>query len=111
MLSYSCATAVGDREHLQSLDGAPIPRERKIFLIGQKKYIFLLFSSFDQEFLPQLRAAAKASDILGMSFKKAAVVNISTALCSLQSVRETLPVFGAIALGYRTSKASDNLPH
>lgn len=68
-------------------------------------------ASFDQEFLPQLRAAAKASDIPGMSFKKAAVVNISTALSSLQSVKETLPLFGAIALGYRTSKASDNLPH
>lgn len=67
--------------------------------------------SFDQEFLPQLRAAAKASDIPGMSLKKAAVVNISTALSSLQSVKETVPLFGAIALGYRTSKASDNLPH
>lgn len=71
---------------------------------------FLLFAFFDQEFLPQLRAAAKASAIPGMSIKKAAVVNISTALSSLQSVSETVSVFGALALGYRTSKASDNLP-
>lgn len=64
-----------------------------------------------QEFLPLLRVAAKASDIKGMSCKKAAVVSISSALGSLQLAKEATAMFGATALAYRTSKASDDLPH
>lgn len=67
---------------------------------------FLLSASFHQEFLPYLREAVKASDISGMSCKKAAVVNISTSLGSLHLVKETLATFGATALPYRASKVS-----
>lgn len=62
--------------------------------------------SCPQEFLPQLRAAVKASDVPGMSCKKAAVVNISTSLGSMQFVKESLGLFGATALPYRVSKVS-----
>lgn len=71
---------------------------------------FLLSASFHQEFLPQLRAAVKASNIPGMSCKKAAVVNISTSLGSLHFVKKSLALFGATALSYRASKVSDRRP-
>nr|XP_046270645.1 C-factor-like [Scatophagus argus] len=60
-----------------------------------------------KEFLPQLLAAAKASKIPGMSNRKAAVINISSVLGSMQSVEQSYPFFPAIA--YRISKAGLNM--
>lgn len=55
-----------------------------------------------QEFLPFLRTAAKASKILGMSTRKAAVICISSCLGSVQSTMQTYEYFSAVP--YRISK-------
>ncbi|XP_031697346.1 uncharacterized protein LOC116379539 [Anarrhichthys ocellatus] len=56
-----------------------------------------------KEFLPHLRAAAKASRITGMSSSKAAVVSISSFLGSLEVVKQSYAHFRAVP--YRVSKA------
>ncbi|XP_030018343.1 uncharacterized protein LOC115438704 [Sphaeramia orbicularis] len=60
-----------------------------------------------KEFLPHLRAAAKASAMPGMSCSKAAIINISSLLGSMAAVKETYGFFPAIS--YRVSKASLNM--
>ncbi|XP_056262984.1 C-factor-like [Pseudoliparis swirei] len=60
-----------------------------------------------KEFLPHLRAAAKASRIPGMSTSKAAVVSISSFLASMETVKESYAFFPAIS--YRISKAGLNM--
>ncbi|XP_049924841.1 C-factor-like [Epinephelus moara] len=60
-----------------------------------------------KEFLPHLRAAAKASGMSGMSTSKAAVVNISSTLGSMEFVKHSYVSFPAVA--YRISKAGLNM--
>ncbi|XP_068575026.1 C-signal-like [Cebidichthys violaceus] len=60
-----------------------------------------------KEFLPHLRAAAKASGIPGMSSRKAAVVSITSLLSSMEYVKQTFGIFPAIS--YRVSKAGLNM--
>ncbi|XP_040918178.1 C-factor-like [Toxotes jaculatrix] len=60
-----------------------------------------------KEFLPLLRAAAKASDMPGMSSCKAAVINISSYLGSLEAVKHSYAALAAIS--YRISKTSLNM--
>ncbi|XP_034394521.1 C-factor-like isoform X3 [Cyclopterus lumpus] len=60
-----------------------------------------------KEFLPHLRAAAKASGTPGMSSSKAAVVSISSFLASLEIVKQSYDSFPAIS--YRISKAGLNM--
>ncbi|KAM7371759.1 hypothetical protein PAMP_008969 [Pampus punctatissimus] len=60
-----------------------------------------------KEFLPHLRAAAKASEMPGMSCNKAAVVSISSILGSLESVKLSYAYFSGIP--YRVSKATLNM--
>ncbi|XP_075936234.1 C-signal-like [Anarhichas minor] len=55
-----------------------------------------------KEFLPHLRAAAKASGITGMSSSKAAVVSIASFLGSLANVKQSYDMFSAVS--YRISK-------
>ncbi|XP_053195214.1 uncharacterized protein LOC128379563 [Scomber japonicus] len=59
-----------------------------------------------KEFLPHLRAAVQANGKPGMSCNKAAVINISSIMGSLDLVKPTYVHFPAMA--YRISKASDN---
>ncbi|XP_068435022.1 C-signal-like [Clinocottus analis] len=60
-----------------------------------------------KEFLPHLRAAAKASEAPGMSCSKAAVVNISSFLASMEIVKQSYGHFSGIS--YRISKAGLNM--
>ncbi|XP_070703587.1 C-signal-like [Pempheris klunzingeri] len=60
-----------------------------------------------KEFLPLLRAAVKASTLKGMSCCKAAVVNISTLLSSMEVMQQTYSFFPAVP--YRVSKAGLNM--
>uniref|UniRef100_A0A671YWK5 C-factor-like n=1 Tax=Sparus aurata TaxID=8175 RepID=A0A671YWK5_SPAAU len=60
-----------------------------------------------QEFLPHLRAAVKASKIPGMSTRKAAVVNITSFLGSMQLVKDTFSIFTYIP--YRIICAAEEL--
>ncbi|XP_074552655.1 uncharacterized protein LOC141809497 [Halichoeres trimaculatus] len=60
-----------------------------------------------QEFLPLLRDAVKASGIPGMSCSKAAIVNITSALGSMELVKLSYDKFPAIP--YRVSKAGLNM--
>ena len=60
-----------------------------------------------QEFLPDLRAAVKASGVSGMSCSKAAVVNISSVLGSMDFMKDLYALFSAVS--YRVSKVSDDL--
>ncbi|XP_038565913.1 C-factor-like [Micropterus salmoides] len=60
-----------------------------------------------KEFLPHLRAAAKASKMSGMSSSKAAVIGISALLGSMESVKESYSFLPAIS--YRISKAGLNM--
>ncbi|XP_049924843.1 C-factor-like [Epinephelus moara] len=56
-----------------------------------------------KEFLPHLRAAAKASGMSGMSTSKAAVINLASYLASMEKVKRQYTTFPAVA--YRISKA------
>ncbi|XP_076000175.1 C-signal-like [Genypterus blacodes] len=58
-----------------------------------------------QEFLPLLRAAAKASEKTGMSCSKAAIINMSTIMASMELVKS--PIMPAVS--YRISKAGLNM--
>ncbi|KAM6966288.1 C-signal-like [Tautogolabrus adspersus] len=60
-----------------------------------------------KEFLPLLRGAAKASKIPGMSCSKAAAVNISSIMGSMEMVKATYS-FSPV-LSYRVSKAGLNM--
>ncbi|KAI9539344.1 hypothetical protein NQZ68_005424 [Dissostichus eleginoides] len=60
-----------------------------------------------QEFLPHLRSAAKACGTPGMSTSKAAVVNISSTLASMQRIQQTYEFIPAVS--YRISKAALNM--
>ncbi|CAL9693197.1 unnamed protein product [Knipowitschia caucasica] len=60
-----------------------------------------------QEFLPHLRTAAKDSGMSGMHCRKAAVVNISSSLGSVQSALQSYEGFKAVP--YRVSKAALNM--
>ncbi|XP_037332784.1 C-signal-like [Pungitius pungitius] len=60
-----------------------------------------------KEFLPHLRAAAKASGTPGMSSGKAAVVNISSILGSIEGAKESYTTYPCIS--YRISKAALNM--
>ncbi|XP_054463987.1 C-factor-like [Anoplopoma fimbria] len=60
-----------------------------------------------KEFLPHLRAAAKASRMPGMSSSKATVVSISSLLGSMEAVEQTYVFFSAVS--YRISKAGLNM--
>ncbi|CAG01124.1 unnamed protein product [Tetraodon nigroviridis] len=60
-----------------------------------------------KEFLPFLRAAAKASKISGMSTRKAAVICISSLLGSVEGTRQTYEYFSV--LPYRVSKCALNM--
>ncbi|KAF3846245.1 hypothetical protein F7725_003323 [Dissostichus mawsoni] len=59
------------------------------------------------EFLPHLRSAAKACGTPGMSTSKAAVVNISSTLASMQRIQQTYEFIPAVS--YRISKAALNM--
>ncbi|KAK7881471.1 hypothetical protein WMY93_029880 [Mugilogobius chulae] len=60
-----------------------------------------------QEFLPYLRAAAKAHGKAGMSCCKAAVINVSTLGSSIQLTNDRYDEFKLVP--YRTSKAALNM--
>ncbi|XP_010728700.3 uncharacterized protein LOC104918591 [Larimichthys crocea] len=60
-----------------------------------------------KEFLPHLRVGAKASKMPGMSTRKAAVINMSSVLGSMQVVKESYSYFSAVS--YRISKAALNM--
>ncbi|MGH0146410.1 UNVERIFIED_CONTAM: hypothetical protein FKN15_045115 [Acipenser sinensis] len=60
-----------------------------------------------EEFLPCLKMAAQSSDLQGMCCRKAAVINLSTLVASIEKCPET---FGMAPLyPYRTSKAALNM--
>ncbi|KAK7939181.1 hypothetical protein WMY93_002507 [Mugilogobius chulae] len=63
--------------------------------------------SLIQEFLPYLRTAAKQSEMPGMSCRKAAVVNVSSTLGSIQHTPESYEHF--MAVPYRVTKAALNM--
>lgn len=63
--------------------------------------------SIIQEFLPYLRTAAKDSGMPGMSCRKAAVVNISSTLGSIEQTPQSYEHFKVIP--YRVSKAALNM--
>nr|XP_040045741.1 C-factor-like [Gasterosteus aculeatus aculeatus] len=60
-----------------------------------------------KEFLPHLRAAAKASGTPGMSSCKAAIVNISSILGSIEGAKESYATYPCFS--YRVSKAALNM--
>ncbi|XP_042360576.1 C-factor-like [Plectropomus leopardus] len=60
-----------------------------------------------KEFLPHLRSAVKASGMSGMSSSKAAVVNISSVLGSMEMIKQSYAAFPVIS--YRISKAGLNM--
>ncbi|XP_033897386.3 C-signal-like [Acipenser ruthenus] len=60
-----------------------------------------------KEFLPCLKMAAQSSDLQGMCCRKAAVINLSTLVASIEKCPETFGV--APMYPYRTSKAALNM--
>ncbi|KAK5856176.1 hypothetical protein PBY51_007791 [Eleginops maclovinus] len=60
-----------------------------------------------KEFLPHLRAAAKASGTPGMSTSKSAVINISSTLGSMQYIHQSYDFIPGVS--YRVSKAALNM--
>lgn len=57
-----------------------------------------------QEFVPHLRAAAKASKMPGMSTMKAAVICMSSYLGSVEGTKDSYTYFSSVS--YRVSKVS-----
>ncbi|KAJ0057876.1 hypothetical protein NL108_003012, partial [Boleophthalmus pectinirostris] len=60
-----------------------------------------------QEFLPYLRAAVKTSTVPGMSCQKAAVVNLSSVLGSIELTHQSYEHFSTVP--YRVSKVALNM--
>lgn len=75
-------------------------------ILPSKKWTDFLAGAHLQEFVPHLRAAAKASKMPGMSTMKAAVICMSSSLGSIECTKDSYSYFSSVS--YRVSKVSED---